>query len=191
MTDASLGPIMIAATKIIKTPATRIGSLGPNVTLPRTIPLASLISGSIGVVVGVIVGAILGSVSSILVSGILFGALGVLTTTWSPVKGETLFQWLGVQTTNRIRQTKIRLGDDTVALYIGIARLHRVNNDRTRIAASAVTVYPRQYDERGVFRSSKNKNTFFYANSSDATLGQLVNKSGNLRENLKPSPNKI
>lgn len=152
------GPVMICATRIIKPPPTRIGQLGSGITLPRTIPLKSLISGGLGAVFGLLLGAVIGSLQTILFGAIIGGFLGVIIVTWSPVKGETLFQWITVNMLGRVRQRKLDYDGGYQALYLGVARLHRVAFGYVRVTSGAVNVNPDQIDERGVVRTAKNRN---------------------------------
>lgn len=156
--ESTRGPIMICATRIIKPPPARIASLGGGITLPRTIPVRSLLSGGAGVVVGALIGLLIGGFQFVLGMATGFGALGVILTTWSPVKGETLFQWLGVNFFGRTRQRKLDWDGDSLALYMGVARLHRVAVGKVHIFPGAVDVAEGSVDERGVIRSVKNRN---------------------------------
>lgn len=152
------GPVMICATRIIKPPPARVGKLGSTITLPRTVSVKALVAGGIGGGVGVILGAVFGTFQTVLI-GMLIGAfLGVMSVSWSPVKGESFIQWLGVLVRGRARQKRLTYQGDNVAVYMGVARLYRVAQGPTHIKAGAVSVNPDQVDERGVLRAAHNRN---------------------------------
>ena len=161
---------MICATRIIKPPPTRIATLGAGVTLPRTVPVRSAVAVAVGVLVGALVGTLFGSFQIILGTAAGFGAVGAFLATWSPVKGETLFQWIGVNVFGRARQRKMDWEGDSMALYVGVARLHRVALGDVRIFPGAVDVAEGSVDERGVLRSAKNRNE---ADSPARTVADL------------------
>ena len=152
------GPVMIAATKIIKPPPARIGSIGGNITLPRTVEVRKLAAGGVGAGVGVMLSAAFGSLQFVLFGAIIGGFVGVALMSWSPSKGETFLQWIGVNAVARARQKRLRYGGDTVAVYIGVARLHRVNLGSVHLVPGAIDVLPDQVDERGVLRAAHNRN---------------------------------
>jgi hypothetical protein len=152
------GPVMIAATRIINPPPARIGQLGPNFTLPRTVPVKSVIAGGIGLFPGVLLGALLGSAQGIIIGAIIGGAGGVGLVSIQPAKGENLLQWLTALARGRTRQRRVNVGGKQLALYIGVARITRVAGGKTRVVGGAIEVEPDSFDERGVLRSEANRN---------------------------------
>lgn len=157
MSDTN-GPVMIAATNILKPPPARIGQIGSSITLPRTIPLKNLAFGGVGACLGILVGAALGSFQGVLIGALVGGFIGVILVAWQPVKGETLLEFLMARVTGRARQRKLAYDGEKVALYIGVARLHRVSLGRVQLRAGALEVDPNQVDERGVLRAAHNRN---------------------------------
>lgn len=157
MSDTN-GPVMIAATNILKPPPARIGQLGSSITLPRTIPIKNLTYGSVGASVGVLIGAVFGAFQAVLIGALVCGFFGVLLVAWQPVKGETLLEFLMARVTGRARQRRLAHDGERVAVYVGVARLHRVCQGRVRLRAGAIEVDPDQVDERGVLRSAENRN---------------------------------
>jgi len=141
---------MIVATDALRPPKIRIGHIGGNFSLPRTVPLATLIAGAGTGLFGLTVAFIFfhGGIGPVVYGGGLGAAAGVFAVTWSPLKGESLAKWLGLSVRNR--RTRIELNGETVQLAVGIAVLSSVTTGTVRVAAGAVNVPPSQYDERGV-----------------------------------------
>ena len=143
------GPLMIVATEALTPPKVRIGHIGGNFTLPRTVPLASLIAGACGALVGFLFALVVDPGLTFMVFGIVIGgAAGVAAVTMSPLKGESLSRWLGLQL--RTRRQRIKLEGDVVQLAVGIALLKSATVGEVRLTPGAVNVRPSQYDERGV-----------------------------------------
>lgn len=144
-----IGPAMLVLTDALKSPKVRIGHIGGNFTLPRTVPLAALVAGLSGALLGLALGFfIIGGLQGTLYSSVLLGAAGVFVVTWSPLKGESMGMWLGLQANSR--RKKLTLNGEPVQLAVGIAVLGEVITGKVRIASGAVTIPPSQYDERGV-----------------------------------------
>ncbi|MFD0540698.1 hypothetical protein ACFQY7_49745 [Actinomadura luteofluorescens] len=90
---------MLAATNMLKPPPAVIGSLNKDITLPRTLRLTTLIA--------VVVGAAFGFLISFLVFGpglnalmygpVLGGAAYWASVSLSPLNGESLATWMGLQ----------------------------------------------------------------------------------------------
>ena len=59
MPNQSQGPLMIVATEALSAPKVRVGHIGGNFTLPRTVPLTSLIAAAIGALLGLAVSLII------------------------------------------------------------------------------------------------------------------------------------
>jgi hypothetical protein len=140
---------MLVLTDALKTPKIRIGHIGGNFTLPRTVPMASLVAGGVGAAVGLLLGfGFLGGTGPSVYSAVICGAVGVFFVTWSPLKGESLLKWLGLRV-KRQRQN-LSVDGEPVQLAVGIALVNEVILGAVRIRAGAVTVPASQYDERGV-----------------------------------------
>lgn len=145
----SVGPPMLVLTDALKSPKVRIGHIGGNFTLPRTVPLVALLAAVGGALFGVAVGFfIIGGVQATLYGAVLMGAAGWFVVTWSPLKGESMGMWLGLQATSR--RKRLTLNGEPVQLAVGIARLGEINTGDVRVVSGAVTIPPSQYDERGV-----------------------------------------
>jgi hypothetical protein len=140
---------MIVATEALSSPKVRVGHIGGNFTLPRTVPLASLIAGAVGALLGMGVSLIIvPGLTPLLFCAVFGGALGVATVTLSPLKGESLSRWLGLQL--KTRRQRIKLEGDVVQMSVGIALLKTATIGEVHIVPGALNVPPSQYDERGV-----------------------------------------
>jgi hypothetical protein len=142
------GPPMIVATEALSSPKVRVGHIGGNFTLPRTIPLTSLIAGAVGAFVGLLLAVVVvPGLEPMLFCAVLGGLGGVAVVTWSPLKGESLSRWLGL----RFRQgrQRIHVESDVVQVAVGVALLKSATLGTVRIVPGAVNVPPSQYDERG------------------------------------------
>jgi len=141
---------MLVLTDALRSPQVRVGHIGGNFTLPRTVKLVSLLSGAGGAALGLMTALILfgGSLKPSIYFSVLFGFAGVFVTSWSPMKGESMAKWLGLSVMSR--RKKIKLDGHDVTLAVGIAVLHSVNTGDVRILPGAVNIPVSQYDERGV-----------------------------------------
>lgn len=151
MNDSSpSGPSMLVMTSSLRAPKVRIGHIGGNITLPRTVPLEALIAGGVGAVVGLIASFSLlgGSVQSVMYCVGLGIALGVFVVTWSPLKGESFAKWIGLTVGSRTK--KITMNGEPVTLAVGVAVLSEVHSGVISMRAGSVNIAPSQYDERGV-----------------------------------------
>lgn len=145
------GPLMIAATKILKPGPTRIARLVPGVTLPRTIPITTLFVTFGFAAFGLLVMLTLpffNSLTSILTGTVLFGGLGVVVTTYSPLKGESMLRWFGLEISSR--RQRIEMNGEPAKVYIGLCAIDRVAVGEIRILPSAVEVPPGSVDSRGL-----------------------------------------
>ncbi|WP_433183106.1 hypothetical protein [Actinoallomurus sp. CA-150999] len=144
------GPVMLAATNMLKPPPAVIGSINKEITLPRTIKLTTLLSVGIGAVLGFIIGLfILGvSLNALIYGPTVGGALGWGAVSFSPLRGESLAKWLGLQA-NSARQRKLTVDGRPVRLYLGIAPLRRTAAGTIRILPGGVPVDGVSWDERG------------------------------------------
>ncbi|MEU6037479.1 hypothetical protein ABZ801_18930 [Actinomadura sp. NPDC047616] len=144
------GPAMLAATNMLKPPPTVIGSVNKQVTLPRTVRLTTLI--------GMLAGATLGFLAAFLIAGpglkalmygpTLGGAVGWGVVNFSPLPGESLARWLGLQI-NETRNRKLVLDGRPVRLYVGIAPLRRTAAGTIRMVPGGVPMDAVRWDPRG------------------------------------------
>lgn len=154
----SNGPVMLAATQVMRPGRTRIGKLGGNVTLPRTVPLVSLITGAVGFLLGAVFGLALagGSITGLMYGGTFGAAGGVFVVTYSPMKGESMLTWFGLTVTSRRRQVKV--DGKPVTLFVGVYPIARPPAGPVTIVRGATRIPPSQFDERGVQLSAGNRN---------------------------------
>jgi len=146
------GPVMLDVTKVLRPPETRVATLGRTITLPRAIPISQLIAGSAGAVLGMLATALFGAGLQLVFQGGAIGAaLGVLAVTWSPLEGESLLTWFGLEVLAYRRRT-LELDGERVRIAIGICQLHRLPEGRFHLVPGAVEVNPASYDERGALR---------------------------------------
>lgn len=145
------GPTMLAATNMLKPPPAVIGSLNNEITLPRTVRLTTVAGVGIGVVLGFSVGLVIfgASLSALIYGPIAGGGLGWGATNYSPLRGESLAKWLGLQLDSG-RKRKLVLDGRQVRLYVGIAPLRRTAAGRIRIVPGGVPVDAMSWDERGI-----------------------------------------
>jgi hypothetical protein len=151
--DTVEGPIMIAATNMLRPPPVVIGSLNDRLTLPRTIKLTTLVALIVGMTIGFLIGFVLfGAGLDALIYGPLFGGgLGFLAVNYSPMHGESLGRWLGLVTRVAVAH-KVQVDGHRARLYVGIAPLHRVAAGRIRIVPGSVPVEADAWDDRGLPR---------------------------------------
>lgn len=146
---------MVAATKILKPLPARVGKVG-DLQLNRTLPLVkSIVAATSGLVAFVATVGFLGFAAAAM-CGLGFGALVVALSTVKPYKGENLFEVSMVKLTAKVKTNKQTMykGQPT-AMYLGIAPLRRLAAGKVHVHASAVSVDPDLYDERGVIRPTK------------------------------------
>jgi hypothetical protein len=146
---------MIAATTMLRPPPARIGKLTDNITLPRTIELKKALAAAGGAMFGVfmwlfLLGWFAGhSVMSLLLSMAVFGAVGVLVVSWSPLRGESLARWAGLSAST-LRADRVQVDGQKVRAYIGVAPLMYTAAGGVQVFASAVEIVPGTHDDRGV-----------------------------------------
>lgn len=153
MNSSSDGPTMLVATEALRPPKLRIGRLGNNFTLPRTVPAAALISGALCALVAVgLFGAVVGyTVTSVAYSALVGALIGVALVTYSPLRGESLLRWLGLKI--KSRRNRARYVDGfPVRLAVGICYIPNPNQGMVSMRSGAVQVRPGLFDERGTRR---------------------------------------
>lgn len=151
VSDRPRGPVMIAATDIMRPPPTRIGKIGGNITLPRTVPLKAAVAALVGALVGLFFAFPIAGIglNALIWGGIVGGAAGVVAVTWSPLRGESLLRWLGLNV-RAAAASKVRIDGKPVRLYIGVAPLARSAVGPARLVPGAVNVPAGEVDDRGV-----------------------------------------
>lgn len=149
--DKPEGPVMLVATGALKPPPLRIGKITDDFVLPRTVPVKTLAAAAAGGLLGLaFFGAALGFSLRPLLLGVAFGsAVGVALVSYSPLRGESFFTWLGLRlrTARRDRVVEGR----RVRLAVGVCRIPDPNVGLVRILPGAVPVPPGSVDERGAF----------------------------------------
>jgi hypothetical protein len=142
---------MIVATKILKPGPVRVARIAPGITLPRSVPLVKGIVALAFGLGGIIIAAALPptrSLSAIVVAAVLSGALGVLVATYSPLKGESMARWAGLELTSR--RNRLRINGELARVYVGICPVAELPRGKVRIRAGAVDVPTGSVDERGL-----------------------------------------
>ncbi len=141
---------MLAATNMLKPPPAVIGSLNKEITLPRTVRLTTLIAVVIGAAAGFLIAFfVLGpGLNALMYGPVLGGAAGWATVNLSPLQGESLATWLGLQI-NGTRTRRLYVDGRQVRLYIGIAPLRRTAAGTVRMLPGGVQVDAVRWDPRG------------------------------------------
>ncbi len=148
--------MMIAATKILKPGPARIAKIMPGVTLPRTVPIPTLIITAASAILGLLVTVAIPftrTITSVTLGMVAFGALGVVVATYSPLKGESMVRWFGLEYS--ARRDRVVLHGKPARVYVGICPVHRVATGKMRIRAGAVDVPAGAVDERGLPRKGR------------------------------------
>lgn len=150
MADQHDGPLMLVATEALRPPKLRIGRLGNNITLPRTVPAVALFAGASGALLGVALFTVIvgWTVASVAYSATIGGVIGVALVTYSPLRGESLLRWLGLKIRSSRKRTRYMAGSP-VRLAVGICYIPTPNQGALRLRAGAVQVRPGLFDERG------------------------------------------
>jgi hypothetical protein len=149
MAQETSGPIMLAATTVLRGHKARIGKIVGDIALPRTVPVVNLVAGSIGVLLGLFIGALVqGTLQMTIYSGLIGGGIGVFLVTYSPLQGESMLKWIGLSIAAKRQEVKI--DGQTVRVAIGVAYLSQPARGRVHILRGAVDINPEQFDERGV-----------------------------------------
>ena len=148
MANQDSGPLMMAATAVMKQGPSRIGSISKDIKLPRTILFKTFISVIIWGVFGMMIGAIFRSFTSVLYGGVIFGLIAYFATTFSPLKGESLSKYLGL--TLKAQRERKFVNGKLVRTYVGLTPITRPAAGKTLLMPGAVNVSKVNYDERGV-----------------------------------------
>jgi hypothetical protein len=148
---------MLVATEALKPPELRIGKIGENFTLPRTVRVASLVAGGAGGFTGVVfVSVFVGMTLSGVLYGFILGALlGTALISYSPLRGESLGRWAMLRF--KARRRRVDRAGRPVRLAVGICYVEPVFEGQVRIVGGAVNVRPGQVDDRFAFVESEGR----------------------------------
>lgn len=152
------GPAMICATSVVKPGRARIGQIGGNVTLPRTVEIMTLFAVAAGFLAGLALAAFVptGGSQKYFMGGIFGGAAGWFIVTFSPMQNESLLTWLGL-TVKTLRQQRYVEGRPVV-LAVGVSMVEREAVGRVRLVRGAIRIPAGTFDDRGVPRTAANRN---------------------------------
>jgi hypothetical protein len=142
------GPIMLCATKVLKSQPVRIGRIVGNVTLPRTVELRVAVAGAFGGFTLLMLCVILlgPSLRVVVMSFAIGSALGVAAMTYSPLSGESLLSWIFLEASSKRGRVKHR--GELVKVYVGTQPIGRVAGGRTIMFPGAVNVPEGSVNER-------------------------------------------
>lgn len=146
-TERTKGETMLAATSMLKAPKARTAMK----VLPRTIEWENLFIIAGFALVGLVVGLTLfdrSQLQAILSTIVLFGVFGFILPSLTPLKGESILTWVGLQAKNTTAQ-RVKINGRRVKMYIGTYPLKRSALGPTRILPEGGNVRAYSYDERG------------------------------------------
>lgn len=143
-------PIMFCATQVFNPGPTRIGTIGNHVTLPRTVPLVSLIAAAAGAFFSVVLMVVFTrSFSSLIAAAGIGGSIGWIVMSWSPLRGESFARWLGLTVTSFTDRR--RINGQMVRVSVGVAPVNRLAGGRTTVIPGSFDVAPGTVDSHGRF----------------------------------------
>lgn len=145
------GPTMLVATEALQPPKLRIGKIGNNFTLPRTVSAVKLITGAVSALVAVgIFGSFTGyTLSAVMYSATIGAVLGVSAVSYSPLRDESLARWLGLKLKSRKGKTRTIRGKP-VRLAVGVCYVEPSPRGPVQLVPGAIQVRAGTFDERGV-----------------------------------------
>jgi len=151
MSDPKNGPVMLVATEALRPPPLRIGKLGPNFTLPRTVPAIPLLVGGLTAIIFAVAFSLIidPTIPSIMYSATIGGLVGTAAVSYSPLRGESLLRWFGLKyksTRNRSRM----VDGKPVRLAVGICYVSPPISGAVGIRPGSIPVRPGLFDDRGV-----------------------------------------
>src|SRR5690606_7625773 len=115
------GPVMICATRVLRSEGARIGRI-VGIQLPRTVKIVNLFAVLGGSGLGLLVAAIVNPGLSSLLYGMVFGgAAGWFMISYSPLPGESLAKWFELQLNTKRRSRYVN--GKRVTLAVGGAYL--------------------------------------------------------------------
>lgn len=143
---------MLVATEALRPPKLRIGRLGNNFTLPRTVPVLQLIVGGLSSLISIgLFTALTGraTIQVVMYSGVLGAVAGVAAVSYSPLRGESLAKWLGLKYRSRKGRTRL-IDGKPVRLAVGICYIEPPVKGSIMIRPGAIQIRPGLFDDRGV-----------------------------------------
>ena len=144
------GPVMLAATSVLKQAPARVSRLGAGIKLPRTIPIRTLLmcllTGSLFLGVTTLFLGL--HPRSAMLSLVFGGGFGWFLVTYQPLEGETMFKWLGL-TFGAFRDRKLKIDGKRAQAYVGICPIETISRGQIVIAHGHADVSPDSVDERG------------------------------------------
>lgn len=144
------GPVMINATRVLKSDGIRIGKISNDITLPRTVRLVTAVSVGAGAAVTLLIALLFGtSAQNLIYAAVIGGFIGFAASSYSPLRGESLGTWLTLQITSA--RSSRRIDGKSVTLNVGVAPAQRLAEGKVQLRRSAVRVAAGSVDDRGVF----------------------------------------
>lgn len=141
---------MLAATSVLNPGPARISRLGPGIKLPRTVPIRTLIATGCGIIGGLIPTLIVlgAEVRSMFIAAALGGTAGWVLVTYSPLQGESMGRWIGLEA-SALRTRRMTIEGKRAQAYIGICPVTQLARGTIRIQSGHANVAPGSVDERG------------------------------------------
>lgn len=156
---------MLVLTRAMKPGPTRVGKVAGNLSLPRSVELPTAVAVVSGAFTGMVLfmvfgGGFMGAMYGMLLGGVI----GWVAMNYSPLEGETLLRWVGLNV--KSRQGQVLWQGHPVQVSIGICPIPPPIASEHLVLPGAVNVPPTQYDGRGVRISAKNRNLDAAASSA-------------------------
>ena len=144
------GPLMLAATAVLNPGPARISRLGPGIKLPRTVPIRTLISVGAGAILFLLPTFVFLSMDlrNTAIAAVLGGGTGWFIITYSPMKGESMSKWMGLEASARYSR-KLTIDGQRAQAYIGICPITQLARGPIRIQMGHANVPAGSVDERG------------------------------------------
>lgn len=144
------GPVMLAATSVLKQAPARVSRIAPGIQLPRTVPIKTLLTCLAGAVLSVLfVSAVVGfQLRTVLIAGVLGGAGGWFLVTYQPLEGETLLKWFGLSV-SALKDRRREVDGRRARAYVGICPVDDIARGALTIVHGHADVVPGSVDERG------------------------------------------
>lgn len=144
------GPVMLAATSVLKQAPARVSRIAPGIQLPRTVPIKTLLTCLAGAVLAILfVAAVVGfQLRTVLIAGVLGGAGGWFLVTYQPLEGETLLKWFGLSV-SALKDRRREIDGKRARAYVGICPVDDIARGALVIAHGHADVVPGSVDERG------------------------------------------
>lgn len=145
--DRTQGDAMLVATSMLKPPKARTAMK----VLPRTIAWENLFIIVACALIGLLIGLrVFGvdNLQAVLSTVVVTGALGFILPSLSPLEGESILTWFGLQAKSTTAR-RVNINGRRVKMYIGTYPLKRAALGATRITPAGGNVKAYAYDERG------------------------------------------